>query len=367
MTDRGNLPGRRNCLRYGATLPLLALAPAFAAPQRRALFAAWQEGEHHVAGLLLGEGNEPLRAVVRIELPTRAHGLVAEPDGSVLVVARRPGDWLLRWHPRSGRCDWRWTDGREVLNGHALCTPSGAALFTTATDVASGDGVVQWRDARSLRVLARWPSGGRDPHALLWHGGRLWVANGGITTQPETGRVKRDLARMDSSLAAIRPADGRLLGRWRVDDPRLSLRHLAANGPLIGVAMQAEHDDATERERAPLLAVFDGERLRVAAGAADGESAITGGYGGDIAAVGRGFAVSATRAHRVLRWQADGGWQPSTELVEAGALAAYGNELAVAGRDGGCLVTGVNDAACHALVGAVRSDNHWVAARRVQA
>lgn len=333
---------RRNWLLLCAGLPLLAAAPAFGAAARVALFAAWQErergekaeeGERHFAGLLTFDAGAPPKVAARVELPTRAHGLVAEPAGSVLVVARRPGDWLLRWHPRGGRCLWDWSDGRDVLNGHALQAPRGGPLFCTATDLVSGGGIVQVRDPRSLRVLARWPTGGLDPHALLWHGGRLWVANGGVATQPESGRVKRDLALMDSSLAALDPADGRLLGCWRVDDSRLSLRHLAANGSLIGVAMQAEHDAAAQRERAPLLAVFDGERLRAVPGPAAGDAEISGGYGADIAAEGRGFVVSATRAHRLLHWQPEVGWRPSTSLAEAGALAVRRDATVAAGRE----------------------------------
>lgn len=356
---RGKLR-RRDWLQHCAGLPLLLAAPAFGAAAGEApsgLFATWQEGERHFAGLLRFDTGKQPTTTSRIELPTRAHGLVAESGGSVLVLARRPGDWVLRWHPRSGRTRWQWSDGRDVLNGHALQAPQGGPLFSTATELDSGSGIIQARDPLSLRVLARWPSGGIDPHALLWHSGRLWVANGGISTQPETGRVKRDLARMDSSLAALDPASGRLLNHWRVDDQRLSLRHLAANGALIGVAMQAEHDAAVQRERAPLLAVFDGERLRTVPGPAANESEISGGYGGDIAAEGRGFVVSATRAHRLVHWLPGDGWQPSTPLVEAGALAVHGNATVAAGR-GRLLWLGPQDRQASSAL--QQWDNHWV-------
>jgi len=126
---------------------------------------------------------------------------------------------------------------------------------------------------------------------------------------------------------------------------------------LIGVAMQAEHDDAGQRERAPLLAVFDGERLRTVPGAATSDSEISGGYGGDIAAEGRGFVVSATRAHRLLHWLPEAGWQPSTPLVDAGALAVRGNAIVAAGR-GRLLWLGPRDR--QAASALQQWDNHWV-------
>jgi hypothetical protein len=38
-----------------------------------------------------------------LDVPTRAHGVWAEAGGTLLAVARRPGDWLLRWRPDARR------------------------------------------------------------------------------------------------------------------------------------------------------------------------------------------------------------------------------------------------------------------------
>jgi len=177
------------------------------------------------------------------------------------------------------------------------------------------------RDAASLRELAVWPTHGRDPHALLWAGDEdrgLWVANGGIGTDLATGRSK-DLRAMDSSLVRLDiAAGGALRGQWRLDDPRLSLRHLAraADGS-IGVALQGEHDEAARRGAAPLLAVWQGGALR----AIDRDGPAAGGYGGDIAALGERFFISATRAGKVLTWSERAGWGAGSSVDEAGALA----------------------------------------------
>src|SRR5690606_17233195 len=108
----------------------------------------------------------------------------------------------------------------------------------------TGAGFIGVRDARSLEVFARWETGGSDPHELALADGGLWVANGGIETRPETGRMKHHLERMDSSLVRLDAATGRLTGQWRLDDRRLGLRHLALAGDgTIGIALQAEHED----------------------------------------------------------------------------------------------------------------------------
>ena len=260
-------------------------------------------------------------------LPGRAHGLLAEPDGSLLAVAARPGPWLLR-SDAQGRVMQRLAlddePDRHRLDGHALASADGAWLYTPQTD-RQGRGWLAVRDRRTLRTQDRWPTHGVDPHQLLLHpGGDVMLANGGIQRTPD-GR-KRDLHRMDPSLVRLSARNGALQGRWALPDPRLSLRHLAwarpADGtpPLLGVALQAEHDDERDRAAAPVLAVWDGEQLQVAA-----QAAPVNGYAGDICPAGPGgFAVSAQHAGRGLAWwpQLAGGAQPFAALQQPCALAA---------------------------------------------
>jgi hypothetical protein len=340
----------------GAWLALGGSAPAHAGPHPRSIYAAWDaEGRHHVGTLMLG--GPQLAATASTEVPTRAHGLLAGTDGSVIAVARRPGDWLLRWYAHSGRVQWHWAPPGVAFNGHALL--AGDRLLVTQTDLDSGAGQVSVLDAATLQPLGAWPTHGVDPHALLLHRGRLWVANGGIATQPETGRSKLDLDRMDSSLVALHPRDGRLLGQWRVDDHRLSLRHLAASSALLGAAMQAEHDDATKRAHAPLLAVCDGEVLRVIAPPPHSR---TGGYAGDIAGTGTGFVLSATRADGVFEWSVQLGWTRTTQLLRPGALWGSSGTVLCAGNDE-ALQLGPGWTGPLALARGVQLDNHWVEVR----
>src|SRR5690606_14414177 len=117
----------------------------------------------------------------------------------------------------------------------------------------------------------------------------------------DTAGRKVELDRMAPSLVRLALDGGRLLGRWTLPDARLSLRHLAwAHGPapLLGLALQAEHDDADARTQAPLLAVWDRRTLTLPSRDASG-----GGYAGDIAVgpVG-GFLLSAQKQRLGLWW-----------------------------------------------------------------
>ena len=332
-------------------------------PSGPRLAAAWEANTgHHVGVLQRGAGR--LEQVSALEVPTRAHGLSRERSGSLLAVARRPGGWLVRWHPGTRSApQWKWIEPGRAFNGHALASADGKCLFSTETDLETGHGMVAVRDARSLDKVTEWPTHGMDPHALvLDRDGQLMVANGGIPTLPESGRVKRQLDRMDPSLVRLDTASGRLLGQWRLDDARLSLRHLAwgedrGGRPLLGIAMQAEHDAAEARTRAPVLALFDGSRLSTVAVAHD-----LAGYGGDIAFARGSFAVSCPRAHGVLLHAAVGGASTLVSLDEACALAsrAASGTIWAAGRYEAMAAVGPAAMAARAAVRGLQLDNHWL-------
>jgi hypothetical protein len=337
---------------------LLRAAPA----QRTTLAAAFDRDGRSWLGLLR-EQDRRLLLGAALELPTRAHGLLADGRGALLAVARRPGDWLLRWTPSRGSgpdaLQWQWIEPERAFNGHALLDAQRRRLYTSETDLVSGHGLVGVRDAGSLRKLDEWPTQGLDPHALVWDGaGRLFVANGGIPTRPETGRAKRDLDRMDSSLVRLDPRSGRVDAQWRLADRRLSLRHLARQRDTLAVALQAEHDDPAERAAAPVLALLDaGRGLRAAAAPMP-----LAGYGGDVCADGPGFAVSCPRADGVARFDGGGGWRGLVAAPKACALAPDDAALWVGG--------GAVLRAAQAPRGELRAigvdeawalDNHWMA------
>lgn len=318
--------------------------------------AAWNDEDGHHVGLLTQRAGAML-PTASIEVPTRAHGLLTEAGGSVLAVARRPGDWMLRWHPERGAPHWVWAEPGRAFNGHVVADKDGKRLFSTETDLESGHGRIGVWDARSLKKVDEWPTHGLDPHMMLMNGDTLLVANGGVPTQPETGRIKRNLHAMDSSLVRLHAKSGALSGQWRLPDRRLSLRHLARNGTRVGIAMQAEHDAKTDRYAAPVLAILDADKLIVPETTPIPELA---GYAGDIAAWNDGFAISAPRANAILRWRPEEGWSPLLPLQDVcPILSAKGHGFWTGGS---MQVLGV-ESDSNVILGLpakLRLDNHWV-------
>ncbi len=335
--------------------------------------AAWRGpnmGDPYHAGVLAADwAQEKLTILYSLPLPTRPHGITAEADGGLLVIGVRPGTWLLRCDG-AGRAmqQLRVDDDNSTtrLNGHAAT--AGEVLYTTETDLRSGRGRIGVRDRQTLKKLDEWDTHGIDPHQLILdHQGQLFVANGGV---PRTLSDKKyDLHRMDSSLVRLDGRNGRLLRQWRLDDPRLSLRHLAwshdpADGDAyLGIALQAEHDEPAARAAAPLLAVLDGDALGIPTRANDGV-----GYAGDIApAYQGGFAVSSHRAGLVQLWH-PGAAQKLTSIItfkEAYALTAWPGPA----QDGGLLVATAYglvrwlptaNARFLAWPESMALDNHWV-------
>lgn len=385
-----------------SALTLLPLGSALAAtashttrkrPSGQRFAACWDNPQsQHFAGWLQLDASGQLTTLHQLELPTRGHGLALLPDGSLLVAARRPGDWLIRLTPGQP-AQWLWQASDRVFSGHVLVSADGLRIYTTEIDTNNGQGLLGVRDARSLQLQAEHKTFGLDPHAVLGlpatqsiaktHplAGMLFVANGGIDTSIETGRVKRQLQQMDPSICCLHPDTGERLGQWRLPDPRLSLRHLAwalpdpsqaSSTPTLGIALQAEHDDPALKAAAPLLARLSwADQAEGALSLATGQPALAG-YGGDVTVAGRGpqaqFLVSATRGQVVARYALDGQYLGSTPLAEAGALAVDASSVWVGGRAGVMRVaTGAEvNQANTTLPGHLhpwangRVDNHWL-------
>jgi uncharacterized protein len=304
------------------------------APQVQHVAMAWRNGAasldaddgHHVGVLRLAWDEGRLDLAAAVPVPSRAHGLLALADGGFIALATRPGRWLLR-ADASGRVvslqNISGENPARTLNGHALASRDGLWLFTTETDPRSGTGWISVRDVRSLARVAQFESHGLDPHQLLLHASdnSVLVANGGIARDAQ-GRKRRGEGVL-SSLVRIDAQSGQLQGQWQLPDAALSLRHLAwgsAAKPLLGVALQAEHEVMEERARAPVLAVWDGQALRLPS-----TDSRCGGYAGDICAgPAGGFIISAQKKGLCVWWHpgAPAALTPVAELTEPCALAA---------------------------------------------
>ena len=327
-----------------ALMSACAFVPAWAssdAVDTTLIVAAWRGAEPDSPQRVGVLGADWQAREVRVHwqhaVPTRAHGFEIDRHG-IVAVALRPGAWLMRFDRDDGRvlarskpvAPMRGAAATDLrFNGHAVTSQDGTRLYATMTDALSGAGWIGVHDAATLEPIDAWPSHGVDPHQLLLdREGLLMVAHGGIHRGP--GDRKLDLDRMDSSLVRIDPRNGRLIARWQLDDRRSSLRHLAWSAstdgasPLLGIALQAEHDDAARRREAPALAVWDGERLTVPTHDAQAQ-----GYAGDIApAHDGGFVISNPRAAQVLWWTPSqpAALHPVARLHEAYALAAWPQE-----------------------------------------
>ena len=354
------------------TLPTQARAAANAT--RAVIGAAWRgprASDPNFAGTLVADwAARTLSFGYTVPLPSRPHGLMAEADGGLLVCSARPGTWMLRCDGQGKvvtRIDVQ-GEGECRLGGHVIASADGEQLYTTETDFSTGKGKIGVRERRSLRKIAEWDTHGLDPHQLLLDAhGHLFVANGGIPRTPSDRKF--DIHRMDASLVHVDTSNGSLLGKWKVDDARLSLRHMAWSRPpqdpdaLLGIAMQAEHDLEAERRLAPILAVFDGKRLSIPTQENDGI-----GYAGDIApALHDGFALSSHQADVANLWHPGlpERMRPIIELKAPYALSGWHGA-----QDGGGIVvaTAYGLGSWHPSTPpnllpwpeAMALDNHWI-------
>lgn len=287
-----------------------ALAQAAQAPDRPLrVGGGWRmnEREYQIGALAIDWAAGRVRTEFAITLPTLPHAIVPEAGGGFLAVATRPGTWIVR-AGAEGRLVKRIDSADEgdarSFDGHVIASLDGQWLYTGETDRRSGEGWVSVRDVRTLRKVAEHRTHGIDPHQILVdRRGRLVVANGGI---PRTASgAKRDLDRMNPTLVHMDPKTGEKLGEWTLPDARLSPHHIAwsrplreGDEPLLGIGLQAEHDEPAERRDAPLLAVWDGKALTIPS------RQVVDGYVGDVApGPNGGFVLTAQRANRIVLWQ----------------------------------------------------------------
>src|SRR5262245_40834291 len=170
-------------------------------------------------------------AVLPVE--TRLHDTAYSPAlNRAVIFARRPGTlaFVIELKSRSLERMVVSPAGRHFY-GHGVFSKDGRILYATENDFASGAGLIGLYDSTDgYRRIGEFPSGGVGPHELLLHpdGRSLIVANGGIRTNPETGREKLDLDTMVSSLARIDLDHGTMTESVALPKELqlLSLRHL---------------------------------------------------------------------------------------------------------------------------------------------
>ena len=225
---------RRNFLLAGAALgagAAFGLFPRTANANNYWLVSACsnKNNEHFVAAL---DMQGQLRC--QVQLPARGHDVIAlaNKPGHVIAFARRPGTFAMEVDLLKG----------EVVNeihaladshfyGHGTFSAKHNVLITSENRFASGEGRIVLRDARDYSLLESYPSGGIGPHQIALMPGEdsLVIANGGIRTHPDQPRKKLNLDTMAPNLAYLDLSNGKVVQSHRLDNPKLSIRHLAVS------------------------------------------------------------------------------------------------------------------------------------------
>lgn len=219
----------------------------------------------------------------------------------------------------------QWHAGEELhFFGHACYSADGRTLFVTENDIGDDQGLVTVRDAGNFKLLAEYRSHGIGPHELLLldDGVTLAVANGGILTRPETGRVKLNRGRIESSLVYLDSRDGRLLGHYPVPSTQLSLRHLAlASNGRIAAALQFEGDRT--QPGVPLMMFHRGESALRFADAPQAAWNRMGHYAASVAynPANARFALSCPLGNALACWTAAGEYAGHIDLPKVSGIA----------------------------------------------
>ncbi|MBI1246070.1 MAG: DUF1513 domain-containing protein [Alphaproteobacteria bacterium] len=228
----------------------------------------------------------------RTRLPARGHGF-ARHAGAAVFFGRRPGAFAAVLGIERGEIRaWLKPAAGHVFAGHGVFLADGNLLASVEYAKADAAGAVSLREThRGFREIARWPTGGVDPHEMILADGHLVVANGGI---PEGFRPRHDdPALCRPSIARFDPHSARLTDFAEPDVAlrRISLRHLAL---ARGRVMIAGQDQGSPADDMPVLVeVGPGGLIHRAADCLHG-------YAGSIASGAGGLCLTGPRANRAL-------------------------------------------------------------------
>ncbi len=179
-----------------------------------------------------------------IPLPDRGHGFALDGTGSKAVVfGRQPGYYAAVFDIRAGsgmaavNVEPEWVEpaaGRHFF-GHGIFADNGRLLVATENDYENARGVIgiyrQGSTDKGWRRVAELDCGGIGPHEMILmpDGRTACVANGGLLTHPDYGKLVLNRATMTPSLAYIDLFTGQLLEQVFLPDSlqQLSVRHLA--------------------------------------------------------------------------------------------------------------------------------------------
>ncbi|WP_237173965.1 DUF1513 domain-containing protein [Paracandidimonas lactea] len=195
-----------------------------------------------------------------LPLPARGHSFAIDaPRGRAVAFGRQPGFYAVAFSYRreAAPVTLRPAPGRHFF-GHGVFSPDGTRMVSTENDYEAGRGVLGIYDASTnggYRRVGEYASGGVGPHEviLMPDGHTLCVANGGILTHPDYGKLPLNAGNMRPSLAYVDLHTGKLLELHELDPAlnRLSIRHLALDGS--GAVWFGCQHTGPAHERPPLV------------------------------------------------------------------------------------------------------------------
>lgn len=250
--------------------------------------------------------------VFSLPIEDRGHAAAAHPTAPIVVAfARRPGDFADVVDCRDGRvlAHLRAPEGRHFY-GHGVFSADASRMYVPENDYENGQGMISVWDTASYTRMGEFSSGGVGPHeiALMPDGAHLVVANGGIETHPETGRMMLNLPEMAPNLSYL-TLDGTVVEQVALDPQwhKNSIRHLdvRADGR-VAFAMQWEGDKG---EMPPLLGLHSrGAPLILAQADAAAHRALNG-YAGSVVFSddGRQVAMTSPRGNQMQVFDGDSG------------------------------------------------------------
>lgn len=245
---------RRQFLQVSATFSLLALVPLPArSGDSGGYLAARRRGDRYEVVLLDGRQRE--RRV--IPLPGRGHSFAIDAPGRRAVAfGRQPGFFALafRFDDDAPAQTLALPADRHFF-GHGAFSADGRRLFATENDFEAGRGVVGVYDTATWQRLGEFDGGGIGPHelVLMADGKTLCVANGGILTHPDYGKLELNRDSMKPSLVYLDSDSGHLLEKVELAPSlyQLSIRHLAVDAS--GAAWFGCQHNGPASEQPPLV------------------------------------------------------------------------------------------------------------------
>jgi len=204
-----------------------------AAPEGDLWLAARKNGSGFEVVVLDGAGREHLT----VPLDGRGHSFAIDRNGrNVVAFARQPGRFAVSFDvtgktpPRAFAAE----PDRHFF-GHGTYADDDRLLIATENDYDGERGVAGIYDVGAgMRRLGEFDTGGLDPHeAVLMPDGRtLCIANGGVLTHPDYGKLALNLDTMAPTLAYVDVQTGDLVDSVSLAPElhKLAFHHLAVDG-----------------------------------------------------------------------------------------------------------------------------------------